>query len=61
MESYGCLGIEGSDFIDQPATVVVGGRDGGFYDMSKKIICKERLLCTTDHLGDLSVCDIASS
>ena len=42
VESFGRLGREGSDFIDQLATNVVGGRDGGA--MTKKGICKERLL-----------------
>ena len=34
MESCGRLGVEGSNFIDQPAASVVGGRD----------VVKERLL-----------------
>ena len=42
VESFGRLGREGSEFIDQLATSVVGGRDGGA--MAKKGICKERLL-----------------
>ena len=42
VESFGRLGREGSEFIDQLATSVVGGRDGGA--MAKKGICKERVL-----------------
>ena len=42
VESFGLLGREGSDFIDQLGANVVGGRDGGA--MTKKGICKERLL-----------------
>ena len=42
VESFGCLGREGSECIDELATTVVRGRDGGA--MAKKGICKERLL-----------------
>ena len=42
VESFGRLGREGSEFIDQLAKSVAGGRDGGA--MAKKGICKERLL-----------------
>ena len=42
VESFGCLGREASEFIDQLTTSVVGGRDGGA--MAKKGICIERLL-----------------
>ena len=42
VESFGRLGREGSEFIDQLATSVVGGRDGRA--IAKKGICKERLL-----------------
>ena len=42
VESFGRLGREGSEFIGQLATSVVGARDGGA--MAKKGICKERLL-----------------
>ena len=42
VESFGRLGREGSEFIDQLATSMVGGRDGGA--MAKKDICKETLL-----------------
>ena len=42
VESFRRLGREGSKFIDQLATSVVGGRDGRA--MAKKGICKERLL-----------------
>ena len=42
VESFGRLGREGSEFIDQLATSIVRGRDGGA--MAKKGICKERLL-----------------
>ena len=38
--SFGRLGREGSEFIDQLVTSVVGGRDGGA--MAKKGICKQR-------------------
>ena len=41
VESFGRLGREGSEFIDQLAKSVAGGRDGGA--MAKKGICKERL------------------
>ena len=50
VESFGRLGREGSEFIDQLATSVVGGRDRGA--MAKKGICKERFF--TDSLSDLS-------
>ena len=40
MESVGRLGREGSELVDQLATSVVGGRDGGA--MAKKGICKQR-------------------
>ena len=40
VESFGRLGREGSEFIGQLATSVVGGSDGGA--MAKKGICKER-------------------
>ena len=42
VESFGRLGREGIEFIDQLATSVVGGRDRGA--MAKKGIYKERLL-----------------
>ena len=42
VESFGCLGIEGSNFIDQLAASVVGGRDDG--SMARKGVVKERLL-----------------
>ena len=42
MESFGRLGVEGSNFIDQLATNVVGGRDGG--SMASKGVVKEHLL-----------------
>ena len=42
VESFGRLEREGSEFIDQLAASVVGGRDGGA--MAKKGIRKERLL-----------------
>ena len=42
MESFGRLGVEGSNFIDQLAASVVGGRDGG--SMTKKGVVKEHLL-----------------
>ena len=42
VESCGCLGVEGSFFIDQLAATAVGGRDGG--SMARKGVLKERLL-----------------
>ena len=39
---FGRLGVEGSNFIDQLAASVVGGRDGG--SMARKRVVKERLL-----------------
>ena len=42
VESFGRLGVEGSNFIDQLAASVVGGRDGG--SMGRKRVVKERLL-----------------
>ena len=42
VESFGCLGVEGSNFIDQLETNVVGGRDGR--SMATKGVVKERLL-----------------
>ena len=37
VESFGRLGVEGSYFIDQLETSVVGGRDGG--SMTRKGVC----------------------
>ena len=42
MESFGRLEVEGSNFIDQLAASVVGGRDGG--SMARKGVVKDRLL-----------------
>ena len=42
VESFERLGREGSEFVDQLATSVVGGRDGGA--MARKGICKEHIL-----------------
>ena len=42
MESFGLPGRERSEFIDQLATGVIGGRDGEI--MAEKGTCKERLL-----------------
>ena len=42
VESFGRLGVEGSEFIDQLAAGVVGGRGGG--SMGRKAVVKERLL-----------------
>ena len=42
VESFGRLGREGRDFIDQLATSVIGGGDGG--TMPENGICKECLL-----------------
>ena len=42
MGSFGRLGVEGSKFIDQLATSVVGGREGG--SMGRKGVVKGRLL-----------------
>ena len=52
VESFGRLGVEGNNFIDQLAASVVGGRDGG--SMTRKGVVKEHLyLCSApNHLGD---------
>ena len=42
MESFGRLGEEGYEFIDELATHAAGGRDGG--SMAQKGVFKERLL-----------------
>ena len=42
VDSFGRLGVEGSNFIDQLAASVVGGRDGG--STARKEVAKERLL-----------------
>ena len=42
VESFGRLGVEGSAFIDQLTTSVVGGRNRG--SMTRKGVVKERLL-----------------
>ena len=42
VESFGRLGVEGSYFIDQPAAIVVRGRDGG--SMARKGVLKDHLL-----------------
>ena len=42
VESFRRLGVEGSNFIDQQAASVVGGRDGG--SMARKGEMKESLL-----------------
>ena len=42
VENFGRLGVEGSNFIDQLAASVVGGRDGG--SMAWKGVVKESLL-----------------
>ena len=42
VESFGRLGREGSEFVDQLATSVVGARDGG--GTAEKGICKETIL-----------------
>ena len=42
VESFGCLGVESSKFIDQVAVSVEGGADGG--SMPKKGVVKEFLL-----------------
>ena len=49
VESFVPLGMEGSEFIDQPATGVVGGKDRGA--TAKKGICKD---CLLQSLNDLS-------
>ena len=41
VESFGRLGKEGSDLIDQMAASIVGGTDGS--SLATKGICKERL------------------
>ena len=42
VENFGRLGVEGSNFIDQLAASVAGGRDGG--SMARKGVVEERLL-----------------
>ena len=42
VESFGRLGVEGSNFIDQLAARVVGGRDGG--SMTRKRVVEAHLL-----------------
>ena len=42
VESFGRLGKEGSDLIDQVAASIVGGTDGT--SLAREDICKERLL-----------------
>ena len=42
VKSFGRLGREGSEFVDQLATSVVGARDGG--GTAEKGICKETIL-----------------
>ena len=42
VESFGRVGVEGSNFIDHLAASVVGGRDGG--SIARKGVVKERLL-----------------
>ena len=42
VESFERLGVEGSNFSDQLAACVVGGRDGG--SMTRKGVMKEHLL-----------------
>ena len=46
----GRLGVEGSNFIDQLAASVVGGRDGG--SLARKSVVKERLLQIIAHIAD---------
>ena len=42
MESFGRIGEEGDEFIDEVATHAAGGKDGG--SMAQKGVFKERLL-----------------
>ena len=42
MESFGRLGKEGSDLIDQVAASTVGGTDAS--SLARKGVCKERLV-----------------
>ena len=42
VESFGRLGKEGSDLIDQVAESIVGGTDGS--SLARKGVCKELLL-----------------
>ena len=42
VESFGRLGKEGNDLIDQVAASMVGGTDGS--SLARKGVCKERLL-----------------
>ena len=58
MQSFGRLGKEGSDLIDQVAARIVGGTDGS------SLARKERRLQRTplpDHLGDYPGRDFAMS
>ena len=41
MESFGHLGNEGSDLIDQVAAIIVGGMGGS--SLARNGVCKERL------------------
>ena len=41
VESFGRLGKEGNDLIDQVAASMVGGTDGS--SLARKGVCKERL------------------
>ena len=52
VESFGRLGKEGSDLIDQVVTGIVGGTDGS--SLSQKGVCKERLfqiICVTTQVA----------
>ena len=56
MERFGRLGREGSEIIDQPATSVVGGRDGGA--KATEGICTGRLVQIRSSFSDPSNCDL---
>ena len=58
VESFRRLGREGSDFLDQLAASVAGGREGGA--MTKKGICKE-CVYRYSSFRDLSDCDLTPS
>ena len=58
VESFGRLGAEGSDLIDQVTSSMVGGTDGS--SLARKGVCKERLLqrmSVTTQLGIPAECN----
>ena len=57
VESFGRLGRDGSEFVDQLATRVVGGRDGGGNGQERHL----QGTPSTDNFSDLSGCDLTPS